>query len=315
MPSLGLLFNTFLLPGAFYPLVTSAFHTHSLSSSPASLTNVANAPTQPYLHLRTTNSRTFQRKHSLITRYERKFKIDRDRDDDEGLMESATNEQFTAFGAEAVPEGQRPANEYINLISSPLFDWANRPSGDSGLAKRLGILYVTLFALVSWPISGATFTQEGFVFHKLLCSHIGAFGVVMLLLIRLYSGWGYVGTRLQSKTIEYEETGWYDGDIEEKTDQEKARDMFLYNSNVRPVVERLKAFTLGAGAFWLASCVGLNILFQVQPMFNEYDPDMLKQLQADDKIADVAAQQSNGRPTYCDNRYYRAVANGGQGCN
>jgi hypothetical protein len=26
-------------------------------------------------------------------------------------------------------------------------------------------------------------------------------------------------------------------------------------------------------------------------------------------------EQSNGRPTYCESRYYRAVANGGQGCN
>jgi hypothetical protein len=33
-----------------------------------------------------------------------------------------------------------------------------------------------------------------------------------------------------------------------------------------------------------------------------------------DKLSDVAAKASNGRPTYCDSRYYRAVAGGGQGC-
>lgn len=51
----------------------------------------------------------------------------------------------------------------------------------------------------------------------------------------------------------------------------------------------------------------------MKPMFNEYDPEMLKTLNYDDKRAGVAAELSNGRPTYCDSRYYRAVANGGQG--
>jgi len=33
-----------------------------------------------------------------------------------------------------------------------------------------------------------------------------------------------------------------------------------------------------------------------------------------DKLSDIAAKESNGRPTYCDSRYYRAIAGGGQGC-
>ena len=67
------------------------------------------------------------------------------------------------------------------------------------------------------------------------------------------------------------------------------------------------------GALWIASCVGLNVAFNTKPVFNEYDPEMLKTLNYDDKKASVAAELSNGRPTYCDSRYYRAVANGGQG--
>ena len=51
------------------------------------------------------------------------------------------------------------------------------------------------------------------------------------------------------------------------------------------------------------------------PLFNEYDPEVLNRVRYDDDFAKSAAQQSGGRPTYCDNRYYRAVANGGQGCN
>ena len=48
-------------------------------------------------------------------------------------------------------------------------------------------------------------------------------------------------------------------------------------------------------------------------MFHAYNPDMLQQLRYDDDLADFAAQSSGGRPAYCDSRYYRAIANGGQG--
>jgi hypothetical protein len=103
---------------------------------------------------------------------------------------------------------QRPANEYLNLLSAPFFDWANRPSGNVALGVRLGGLYTVLFGAVCWPISGATFTADGYLFHKILSSHIGALGFILIFCLRLYSGWGYVGGRLTSKEIEFEETGW-----------------------------------------------------------------------------------------------------------
>lgn len=105
----------------------------------------------------------------------------------------------------------------------------------------------------------------------------------------------------------------YDGDIELKTEAEIARDLFLYRESVQPVLQRLQKFTIVTTSLFIASCIGLNVAFHVKPVFNEFDPEMLKMLNYDDKIAGVAAEQSGGRPTYCDSRYYRAVANGGQG--
>ena len=133
--------------------------------------------------------------------------------------------------------------------------------------------------------------------------------------MRLYSGWSYVGSRLTSKVIEYEETGWYDGDVELKTETELKRDRFLFNSDVKPILDRLKVFLLGGAALSLASIITLNVATAAKPVFDEYNPDMLNKLRYDDKLADTAAMQSGSRPTYCDNRYYRAVAGGGQGCN
>jgi len=219
------------------------------------------------------------------------------------------------FGAENVPIDQRPSQEYLNLIDQPLFGWASQEVGDAGLAIRLGVFYVAVFVLVCYPITGATWTTEGFELQKLTASNVGDMSLLFVLVLRLYSGWGYISSRLQSKVIEYEETGWYDGDFEEKTEAEKARDLFLYRSDVRPVVDRLKKFSLGVGGAWVASCVALNLATSSNPMFDQYDPHMLDKLRYDDTASAVVQQQSNGKPTYCESRYYRAIAgSGGQGC-
>jgi len=233
--------------------------------------------------------------------------------------ESSSNEvrnfeNVKSFGYEGVPEEQRPATEYNSMRQSLLFNWASEETGMTGLLTRLGITYAGFFALVCYPIAGATFTSDGYTLQKIAAANVGDMFVMMMLLIRLYSGWGYVGSRLKSEIVEFEETGWYDGSIEYKTKEEKARDYFLYSSDVRPVEDRLKTVTLGAATFLVASCIAMNASLAIKPVFDEYNPDMLDMLRGDDKLAEIAARQSNGRPTYCDNRYYRAVANGGQGC-
>jgi hypothetical protein len=219
----------------------------------------------------------------------------------------------TSFGSEFVPEGQRPVNEYLEILRSPLFDWALT---DGGLRIRLAAVYASFFLLVCLPIAGATFTSDGYWLQKVATSHVGATGVVLALLVRLYTGWAFVGDRLVSKTIEYEETGWFDGDVEVKSVAEQKRDKFLYQSEVRPVVERLKFLTTAGSAFFVASAIGCNLALSADPVFDQYDPGMLEQLRYDEKLAETAAAtaQGSGRPTYCDNRYYRAVAGGAPGC-
>jgi Conserved in the green lineage and diatoms 27 len=68
------------------------------------------------------------------------------------------------------------------------------------------VLIVKIFQYRGFPISGATFTEDGYLLQKIAASNVGTLGFVLVLLIRLYSGWGYAGARLQSKVIEYEGT-------------------------------------------------------------------------------------------------------------
>ena len=234
--------------------------------------------------------------------------FDGDDDDDYSYLPE------TSFGSESVPEGQRPVNEYLDVLRQPLFDWACLESGSVGLLIRLGAVYAATFGVVCYPIAGATFTSEGYLLQKVAASNLGSMVLVLFLLIRLYTGWGYVGSRLNSDVIEYEETGWYDGNVERKTTTEKMRDKFLYDGKVKPVVDRLKTFALGSVGLCVASAIAWNVAYSQKPLFNEYDPDVLERLRYDDKLADKAAENSMGRPTYCDSRYYRAVA-GGSGCN
>eukprot|EP00977_Amphora_coffeiformis_P020179 scaffold7995_cov173-Amphora_coffeaeformis.AAC.9 len=218
----------------------------------------------------------------------------------------------TSFGAEAVPEAQRPVNEYLDISRQPLFGWP--ATGLPGFLVRLGITYAAVFAIICYPIAGATYTQDGFLLQKIAASNVGAVSLLGVLMLRIYSGWGYLKTRLTSKVIEYEETGWYDGDVELKTEAEMKRDRFLYKDKVQPVVELVKTTSLGMGALWVASILAFNAASQVKPMFDQYDVNMLEKLSYDEKLANTAAQSSGGKPAYCDSRYYRAIANGGQGC-
>lgn len=229
-------------------------------------------------------------------------------------QEQGEDNALYSFGAEVVPEGQRPVNEYLDMKQAPLFGWGSNEVGLEGLLIRLGIVYAVIFAVIGFPIAGATYTADGYLLQKIAAANVGTVGFEVLLLVRIYSGWGYVGDRLRSKSIEYEETGWYDGNIEPKTEAELKRDKFLYNSDVQPAVDRLKFLTLGAAAFFVASCVGLNAANHVKPKFQNFDPRVLQRVQMDPEFAAAAAKSSDGRPTYCDSRYYRAIANGGQGC-
>lgn len=80
--------------------------------------------------------------------------------------------------------------------------------------------------------------------------------VVTLVVVRMYLGWAYVGNRLLSATVEYEETGWYDGQVWVKTAEILARDRLLGSFSVKPVLSRLKN-TLVVLAVSLCTCAVL----------------------------------------------------------
>lgn len=137
-----------------------------------------------------------------------------------------------------VPFDQQPVNEYKSLAESDLFSWANEDVGKYGL-RLLGIgAAFTVF--IGWPVTSLSVNPD----QELLKCGVGALCggllVVTMAAIRMYLGWAYVGNRLFSATVEYEETGWYDGEVWVKPPEVLARDRLLGSYSVKPVLTRVK---------------------------------------------------------------------------
>jgi len=68
---------------------------------------------------------------------------------------------------------------------------------------------------------------------------VAALVLPMLLLVRQWLGWSYVHKRLLSERVEYEESGWYDGQVWEKPLAWRERDLLMARHEVRPILGRL----------------------------------------------------------------------------
>ena len=57
--------------------------------------------------------------------------------------------------------------------------------------------------------------------------------------IRLYLGWNHIFKRLTSETIEYEESGWYDGQVWVKPLVLKEKESLIATIEVKPILKNL----------------------------------------------------------------------------
>ncbi|GKV00153.1 hypothetical protein SLEP1_g12895 [Rubroshorea leprosula] len=175
-----------------------------------------------------------------------------------------------------VPWEQQPINEYQSLSTSFPFSWA---SGD--LVEYCSRLFVTgaSFALfIGLPVSwfGAV-GADNEPLKRILAAVSSGIIFVTIAVLRMYLGWAYVGNRLLSATVEYEETGWYDGQIWVKTAEVLARDRLLGSFSVKPVLSRLKysLVTLAASLF-------ISIL-------------LLVNIEGDQKLSSIFSEEAWGR--------------------
>ncbi|KAK9099263.1 hypothetical protein Syun_026308 [Stephania yunnanensis] len=157
-----------------------------------------------------------------------------------------------------VPLEQQPVKEYESLSTSFPFSWACADAIE--YSSRLAATGASFALFIGLPV--ACFGGGGAAAATPLKCGIGAVSsglfVVTLAVLHMYLGWSYVGNRLLSATVEYEETGWYDGQLWVKTAEVLARDRLLGSFSVKPVLNRLK-YTLVAMGASLFICILLLI--------------------------------------------------------
>lgn len=136
-----------------------------------------------------------------------------------------------------VPEEQQPIEQYQELKESWLFSWATLDWPQ--YVKKLTWVWVISW-LVSGPVAAASFSPEKYPIRFFLGGGAGASLILMLVWLRLYSGWFYVRSRLLNTTVFYEETGWYDGQTWAKTPEALTKDRLIVNYEIQPILQRLR---------------------------------------------------------------------------
>ena len=134
-----------------------------------------------------------------------------------------------------VPKEQQPTNEFIELSKSKIFSWPKSKKSFSIILIKSWIITFILFLIIS---SGSIYFKTS-TFKYTILSLFSSLSIPLLITIRLYIGWDHVFKRLISEKVEYEESGWYDGQTWIKPLNIKERETLIASKEVKPILKNL----------------------------------------------------------------------------
>ena len=134
-----------------------------------------------------------------------------------------------------VPREQQPTNEFIELSKSKIFSW---PKTKKSLILILTKFWVGAFVLFLVISSGSVYFKTSLLKYIIL-SFFSSLSIPLLISIRLYLGWNHIFKRLISEKVEYEESGWYDGQVWEKPLVLKEKESLIASIEVKPILKNL----------------------------------------------------------------------------
>ena len=134
-----------------------------------------------------------------------------------------------------VPLEQQPTNEFIELSKSIIFSW---PKTKKSLIIVLFKFWVGTFFLFLVISSGSVYFKTS-ILKYILLSLFSSLSIPLLISLRLYLGWNHVFKRLNSESVEYEESGWYDGQVWIKPLVLKERESLIASNEVKPILKNL----------------------------------------------------------------------------
>ena len=134
-----------------------------------------------------------------------------------------------------VPRDQQPTNEFIELSKSTIFSW---PKSKKSLIFVLIKFWIGTFIIFLVISSGSIYFKSS-ILKYILLSFFTSLAIPLLISIRLYLGWNHVFKRLNSEKVEYEESGWYDGQVWIKPLVLKEKESLIASIEVKPILKNL----------------------------------------------------------------------------
>ena len=134
-----------------------------------------------------------------------------------------------------VPLEQQPINEFIELSKSNIYSW---PKTKKSLILELFKFWLGAFILFLVISSGSIYFKTS-ILKYILLSFFSSLSIPLLISIRLYLGWNHVFKRLNSERVEYEESGWYDGQVWIKPLVLKEKESLIASNEVKPILKNL----------------------------------------------------------------------------
>ena len=140
-----------------------------------------------------------------------------------------------------VPPDQRPLNEFNSIRNSWIISW---PFLEKSIFYRKLILSWFFITPISFTISYGSDYLKNNIVELAFVSLTASIVLPILLLTRQWLSWIYIYKRLNSETIEYEESGWYDGQIWEKPIEWRAKDLLIAQHQIKPILNHLKVIII-----------------------------------------------------------------------
>ena len=138
-----------------------------------------------------------------------------------------------------VPKEQQPTNEFLELSNSKVFGLAKTKKKFSIILTFIWFAAFLIFLVIS---SGSAYFNINLLKYIFL-SFFGSLSIPLLITIRLLLGWSHIYKRLTSEIIEYEESGWYDGQIWTKPINLKEKESLIASIEVKPILKNLTQVT------------------------------------------------------------------------
>ena len=157
-----------------------------------------------------------------------------------------------------VPQNQRPINEFNSIRNSWIISW---PFLERNIFYRKLIFSWLFITPVSLTISYGSDYLKNNIFELIFLSFTASLAFPILILMRQWLSWVYIYKRLNSEKIEYEESGWYDGQTWEKPISWRAKDLLIAQHQIKPILNHLKVIIL-----LLISIIISSLLFIVPVM-------------------------------------------------